>query len=682
MSLLQDILDKMYVEPELLEQLDEEQKQTLFIKMREEQVRRWEMNEARAEEEERRNPRSKKNRNIQWLTGRDNEIWVWVMGEHPDDPSIEQIIEEENQRRAREIAEGEARRARELEHQPLADLDNSLGDDSMSEQFLKKQLSEMQFLDVSENDREAARDFLTNLQPSVSFPEKNNAQIFPGNVAVTNISANSTQQPVNYFSSQNQTQTPKAFPNGNQDNVDYLPNGKKLTPPPIPSRPAFLQRKPKEEFGQTVKSYIPGREPTAYPSTRMGPVPFPSVEETNSLPIKLIQEIVPNENATNGNIETAHNKLVKFRVPTKPLEEDIEKRQSEIFEQLMEERQRRKMEAELEEERRRKEFEEREKKSREAEAEIRMLAQKARMMYQKNLRTSDALLPVLNQGKATSLKEAIRQARPPRPVNREAIVQWYVNVEIPKGTGFDPKTNLPARWFHGIISRNEAEDLLSDKPQGAFLVRVSEKIWGYTISYVIGSGKSKHFLVEVIPDGYQFLGTNQVVHKSLYDLILYHETAPITAKGKEILRLPVGQSSNRPDYADLIDMTTLNGPNLDRDTVDTFPSDAEDGIYVGYAKVDDGELYPMVMSIGNNPQYENKRKSIEIHILHKFEGDFYGSKLRAVVLDRLRGMLKFNSLDLLKEAIAKDKQDATDYLDQKGEFDKWNNESFFLSRHS
>ena len=45
----------------------------------------------------------------------------------------------------------------------------------------------------------------------------------------------------------------------------------------------------------------------------------------------------------------------------------------------------------------------------------------------------------------------------------------------------------------------------------------------------------------------------------VFILLLCFQTAPITAKGKEILRLPVGQSSNRPDYADLIDVTTLNG---------------------------------------------------------------------------------------------------------------------------
>lgn len=73
------------------------------------------------------------------------------------------------------------------------------------------------------------------------------------------------------------------------------------------------------------------------------------------------------------------------------------------------------------------------------------------------------------------------------------------------------------------MSRIETEKLLADKPAGSFLVRISERIWGYAISYVIGDGNMKHFLVESIPDGYQFLGTNQIVHKSLYDLVLYHE---------------------------------------------------------------------------------------------------------------------------------------------------------------
>ncbi|XP_042637675.1 SH2 domain-containing protein 4B [Orycteropus afer afer] len=137
--------------------------------------------------------------------------------------------------------------------------------------------------------------------------------------------------------------------------------------------------------------------------------------------------------------------------------------------------------------------------------------------------------------------------RPRCPVSRAVIVRWFKEEQLPRGAGFERNTASIAPWFHGIITREDAEDLLENMTEGAFLVRVSDKIWGYILSYRLQQG-FKHFLVDASGDFYSFLGVNPNRHATLTDLIDFHKEEIITVSGGELLQEPCGQRNNPPDY--------------------------------------------------------------------------------------------------------------------------------------
>uniref|UniRef100_A0A672T644 SH2 domain containing 4B n=1 Tax=Sinocyclocheilus grahami TaxID=75366 RepID=A0A672T644_SINGR len=105
--MMQQILRDMFVDPELLAELNEEQRQILFYKIRQEQVRRW--TERESQEEGWKRPLTKeRNGDVQWLQGRDGKVWVWVMGDFPGDKPYEMIVKELMEERARRQAQLEA----------------------------------------------------------------------------------------------------------------------------------------------------------------------------------------------------------------------------------------------------------------------------------------------------------------------------------------------------------------------------------------------------------------------------------------------------------------------------------------------------------------------------------------------------------------------------------------------
>jgi len=50
--------------------------------------------------------------------------------------------------------------------------------------------------------------------------------------------------------------------------------------------------------------------------------------------------------------------------------------------------------------------------------------------------------------------------------------------------------------------------------------------------------------------------------------------------------------------------------NFEEEVVDKLPVEFECGIYCGWASVDNGPVYKMVMSVGFNPFYNNTKKTM------------------------------------------------------------------------
>ena len=50
--------------------------------------------------------------------------------------------------------------------------------------------------------------------------------------------------------------------------------------------------------------------------------------------------------------------------------------------------------------------------------------------------------------------------------------------------------------------------------------------------------------------------------------------------------------------------------NFPEHVVESLPSELESGVYFGWACVDQGPIYKMVMSIGWNPQFQNEKRSM------------------------------------------------------------------------
>ncbi|KAH7431435.1 hypothetical protein KP509_08G047700 [Ceratopteris richardii] len=83
------------------------------------------------------------------------------------------------------------------------------------------------------------------------------------------------------------------------------------------------------------------------------------------------------------------------------------------------------------------------------------------------------------------------------------------------------------------------------------------------------------------------------------------------------------------------------------------------GVYYGCAQLVgeglDSNVHRMVMNIGNRPTFDkDDTLSLEVHILHDFETDFYGKELRIAILGFIREEMQFASAGDLIRRIEED----------------------------
>ena len=81
-----------------------------------------------------------------------------------------------------------------------------------------------------------------------------------------------------------------------------------------------------------------------------------------------------------------------------------------------------------------------------------------------------------------------------------------------------------------------------------------------------------------------------------------------------------------------------------------------DGVYAGWLRrVDDGTSYPAAISVGTNPTFDGHReRRVEAYVLDRTDLELYGVEVEVSFAERLRGMVRFDGVDALVEAMHDD----------------------------
>jgi len=89
-----------------------------------------------------------------------------------------------------------------------------------------------------------------------------------------------------------------------------------------------------------------------------------------------------------------------------------------------------------------------------------------------------------------------------------------------------------------------------------------------------------------------------------------------------------------------------------------------DGVYAGrLRRCDTGEIYPAAISVGTNPTFDGDReRRVESYVLDRTDLDLYGVEVEVSFVERLRGMVKFDSIEGLVKTMNDDVRRARELL--------------------
>lgn len=108
---------------------------------------------------------------------------------------------------------------------------------------------------------------------------------------------------------------------------------------------------------------------------------------------------------------------------------------------------------------------------------------------------------------------------------------------------------------------------------------------------------------------------------------------------------------------------SIGYPTANLKPLDNYKLIPKNGVYIVKSQILSKTVLGM-MNIGFNPTVEGKVLSLEINYFD-FDQDLYGQKITVSFMERIRSEEKFQSLEQLKEQLAKDKKTAMDYFKER-----------------